>query len=225
MRSLDAVTEWALILSALAIVGLTIAAAPMTARPHRIRWLSAIMAATLLAGLVPWAADAARHYADVQADLRESRRIEAEFLDKLAAQRREVAARIAEKRPFTPEQAFDFLWFVSGSDLSYRSLPDYSADALALLQQALDGKIIDPNGRVTAGPYPRLNGLPLFLYFYRSWVKPGIDANALRIKEWDLLMTIVRAGADLSLPEADALNADLRKTPVPGASETFIRLR
>jgi hypothetical protein len=89
----------------------------------------------------------------------------------------------------------------------------------------LDAKIIDPNGRVTAGPYKRLNGLPLFLYFYRSWVKPGIDANALRIKEWDLLMTIVRAGADLSLPEADALNADLRKTPVPGASETFIRLR
>ena len=147
------------------------------------------------------------------------------ILGQLAARRRDVAARIASNRPFTPEQAFDVLWFVSGSDLSYRSLPDYSADALALLRQALDAKIIDPNGRVTAGPYKRLNGLPLFLYFYRSQVKPGIDANALRIKEWDLLMTIVRAGADLSLPEAASLNEDLRETPVPGAPGRFVLLK
>ena len=56
-------------------------------------------------------------------------------------------------------------------------------------------------------------------------MKPGIDANALRIKEWDLLMTIVRAGADLSLPEAASLNEDLRKTPVPGAPGGFMRLK
>ena len=218
-----AVTDWAMLLSAGAIVILTMLV--MMARPHSPRWLAALVAATLAAGLVPWAVEAARHYGDVQAENQERRRIETEFLDKLAAQRKDIAARIASNQPRTPEQAFDFLLFVNGSDLSYRSLPDYSAEALALLRQALDARIIDPNGRVTAGPYKRLNGLPLFLYFYRSQVKPGIDANALRIKEWDLLMTIVRAGADLSLPEAASLNEDLRKTPVPGASETFIRLR
>jgi hypothetical protein len=78
---------------------------------------------------------------------------------------------------------------------------------------------------VTTGPYKRLNGLPLFLYFYRSRVKPGIEANALRIKDWDLLMTVVRAGADLSLPEADALNGDLRKTPVLNTSTRFMELK
>ena len=77
---------------------------------------------------------------------REDRGIKATFLSHLAAHKQDLAARLSDGRSYTPEEAFDLIWFVSQADLRYRGLPDYSSDALTLLQQALERKVVDPNG-------------------------------------------------------------------------------
>jgi hypothetical protein len=199
-------------------------AAPVAAAKGK-RWFAAAVAATLIAGFVPRIVDAVTRHADIVARRAEDGRIEAEFLRDLAARTADVAARIADRRSYTPDEALDFVWFVDQADLSYRGLADYSPAAFALLQQALERKIVDPNGRVQDGPLEKFRGAPLFLYFYESRIRPTVRVNAVNVKEWRLLELLVRNGADLALAEAAPLKEDLQKTPVPGASDRFMRLQ
>src|SRR5262249_42581977 len=203
--------------------GLTIASAVVINKPRWARWLPVLIAATLIAGFIPRGVDAARRHGAAEAERREGQRIEAQFLQQLDARRKDVAARIADKRPYTPDEALDLLRFVENGDLSYRSLTDYSGETFALLETALTAKILDPNGRVESAPVARLNGQPLFLYFYNSRVKPGITVNALRTSEWKLMQILVRNGADLGLADAAELKQNLLKSPVAGPSEKFMR--
>jgi hypothetical protein len=189
------------------------------------RWLAVVVVATLIVGFAPTIVDAVTRHATTIARREEDRRVEAKFLGDLAARKQDVAARISDGRPYTPEEAFDFIWFVSQADLSYRGLPDYSSDALGLLQRALEGKIVDPNGSVQSGPWKSLNGAPLFLYFYEGRIRPGVRVNAIDVEDWKVLELLVRNGADLTIAEALPLKEDLQKTPVREGSSRFMRLQ
>jgi hypothetical protein len=189
-------------------------------------WLAIAVAATLIVGFAPRIVGAVTRHATAVARQGEDRRIEAEFLRDLAAHKQDVAVRISDGRSYTPDEAFDFIWFVSQADLSYRGLPDYSGDALTLLQQALKGKVVDPNGRVQRGPWKTLSGAPLFLYFYEGRIRPDVRVNGVvHFEDWKVLELLIGNGADLTLAEAAPLNEDLRKTLVRDASGRFMRLR
>ena len=88
--------------------------------PKGARWLAAVVAATLIVGFAPAIVDAVTRHATTVARRAEDRRVEAEFLSDLAARKQDVAARISDGRPYKPEEAFDFIWFVSSADLRYR---------------------------------------------------------------------------------------------------------
>jgi len=215
-------TDLAALVAFGAVIVLTVAA-PLAAA-KRTRWPAAAVAATLIIGFAPRIVDAATRHVTAVARKREDRGIESKFLSDLAARKQDVATRISDGRSYTPEEAFGFIWFVSGADLSYRGLPDYSGDAFALLQQALQGKLVDPNGRVQGGPWNKLSGMPLFLYFYEGNIRPAVRANAVYLHDWKLLELLVGNDADLTLAEAASLREDLHKTPVRDATGRFMRL-
>jgi len=210
--------------AALGAITLLTISAPLTGAKGA-RWLAAVVAATLIVGFAPTIVDAVTRHATSVARQAEDRRVKAEFLSDLAARKQDVAARISAGRPYTPEEAFDFIWFLSQADLSYRGLPDYSGDAFALLQQALEGKIVDPNGRVQRGPWKTLSGAPLFLYFYEGRIRPAVRVNAIDVEDWKVLELLVVNGADLTIAEAVPLKQDLQKTPVRDESGRFMRLQ
>jgi hypothetical protein len=191
----------------------------------RTPWLVAALALTLSAGFVPRIADAGRRYQAARAQQIESQHIETKFLSDLAARKRDVEARIAERRPYTAEEALALIEFANDADLSYRSLPDYTGIAFALLEQALKASIVDPNGRLRGERFKDLSGESLVTYFYKRYIVPGKRANAIRVREWDLLQLLVRNGADLSEPAAAELKADLGKTVVREAPSRFMRLQ
>jgi hypothetical protein len=206
-----------------AIVILTISS-PLAAAKGT-RWLAAVAAATVIVGCIPQIVIAATRHAAAVARQAEDHRFEAEFRSDLAARKQDVAARISEARPYTPEEAFDFIWFVSQANLRYRSLSDYSGDALTLLQQALESKIIDPNGRVQRGPWKAWSGAPLFLYFYEGRIRPAVRVDAIDAEDWKVLELMVANGADLTIAEAMPLKEDLQKLAVPDGSGRFLRLQ
>jgi hypothetical protein len=210
--------------AALGAVMMLTVSAPLAAAKGT-RWLAAAVVATLMLGFTPSIVDAVARHTTAVARQGEDRRIEAKFLSDLAARKQDVAARISHGRLYTPEEAFDFIWFISQADLSYRGLPDYSGDAFALLQQALEGKVVDPNGRVQGGPWKTLSGAPLFLYFYEGRIRPTVRINAVNVEDWKLLELLVENGADLTLAEAAPLKETLQKTPVRDASGRFMRLQ
>jgi hypothetical protein len=219
----QAATEFAALAALGAIILLTISAPLADAKGPR--WLAAVVAATLIVGFAPAIVDTVTRHATSVARRAEDRRVEAEFLSDLAARKQDVAARISDGRPYKPEEAFDFIWFVSSADLNYRGLPDYSGDAFALLKQALEGKIVDPNGRVQRGPWKALSGAPLFLYFYEGRIRPAVRANAIDVEDWKVLELLVVNGADLTIAEAVPLRQDLQKTPVRDGPGRFMRLQ
>ena len=189
------------------------------------RWLAAVIAVTLIVGFAPRIVDAVTRHESALARRAEDRCIEATFLDDLATRKQDVEARISNGRSYTPDEAFDFIWFVSQANLSYRGLPNYFGDAIALLQRALEGKVVDPNGRMEHGPWMKLSGAPLFLYFYEVRIRPAVRANAIQVEDWKVLELLVGNGADLTLTEAGPLTEDLRKTPVRDAAGRFMRLQ
>jgi hypothetical protein len=206
-----------------AVIVLTISASLAAAKGTR--WVPAFVVATLIVGFAPRIVDVTTRHAAAIARKEEDRRIEASFLSELAARKQDVAARISDWRFYTPEEAFDFIWFVSQANLSYRGLADYSGDAFALLQRALEGKVVDPNGGVQRGPWKALNGAPLFLYFYEVRIRPAVRAGAVEVEDWKVLELLVGNGADLTLAEAAPLKEDLQKIPVRDTSGRFIRLQ
>jgi hypothetical protein len=107
----------------------------------------------------------------------------------------------------------DLVNFAGSADLGYRSLPDHSAEATAILADALAAGLVDPNARLDDPPVAKYAGAPLFVYFYDIAIKP-VRPTRIEGRDWDLLGLLVKAGADLDLPEAAEVKADLAMTAI-----------
>ena len=186
---------------------------------------STAAAIALMAGaaFVPHAADwdaKATRGAKIAADQRAQ---QAKFLGDLQAREQDIEARIAARRPYTPEEAAAFLAFVRRSNLSYVSGPDHMPVAMALLQRALEAKILDPNAPVMDWVMPPIGRVPLYLRLHRE-LRQQPDGSVLT-QDWNILLLLIASGADLSIPLAAPVAADLRKTAMPEHKGLYLRLR
>jgi hypothetical protein len=111
-------------------------------------WAVAAISLVLVAGLAPRVLDAVEKEEAQAVREEEDRRIELKLKSEIEMRKRDVEERIPAQRPYSPAEALAFVEFVSDSDLSYRSLSDHSNVTFALLQRALEAKIVDPNGMV-----------------------------------------------------------------------------
>lgn len=174
------------------------------------------------AGFVPRAVDLREQMAASAATQADNADVEMQFQGSLMDRTDDVEDRIAAGTPYSPADALALLEFAASADLSWRDLPDHTPEAFALVEQAIDGKVLDPNALVpgeTADTPPRT----LTLAFYDKWIRPGSPA-AIRKHDWDVLQILVSKGADLSSPAAADMRADLAKTVVLGSGR-FISLR
>ncbi len=212
--------------AALAVVGfatvLMVFAARGSARPPV---LASLFIVTTLAGFAPQVTGSIQEQrAHARRDA-ENRQIEETFLRDFDRWKADVAARIAQRRPFDPDRALDLVEFVNSADLSYRSLRDHSDVAIPLLKSALEEKIVDPNARVRGRHANDEGEEPLFVYFYRDRIAVPKKYNSIRLREWDLLQLLVAHGADLNDPAARAVKEDLAKNVVRDPPDgRFLRL-
>jgi hypothetical protein len=186
-------------------------------------WVLAATVLVVVAGFVPRAIDA---YDESQARAAQAvadRAFEAKLLADLEARKADNEARIAARRPYTPEEAEAFIEIVRQSNLIYRGLADHSPVAMALLRRALEGKVFDPNApvknRFKAGAPP----LPLFLAHYRMIRQ--VPERPVETREWKILLLLTGHGADLSLPGAEPVATDLRKTATPVLNGVYLDLK
>jgi hypothetical protein len=124
----------------------------------------------------------------------------------------DIDDRIAQKHAFTPQEALDFLDFVAGADLSWRSLPDHTPEAFTLLQQVLDGGILDPNALTTNAPVADSPTVTVTLAYYDKAIRPTMP-RAVERHAWDIIKALVDHGADISSPDAAQLREYITKTP------------
>jgi hypothetical protein len=194
------------VLAVLAIAG--------AVRGWRTPALGALIALIVVAGLVPQAVDRIARRAAEDAAAAENARFEADFLAELDRRQRDVAERSAGRAAYTPAEMLDLVAFADSADLGYRSLPDHSAEAMKLLGDALAAGLVDPNARLDDPPVAKHAGAPLFVYFHAVAIKP-VGPARIEARDWDLLGLLVKGGADLDLPEAAEVRADLARTAVP----------
>lgn len=160
----------------------------------------------------------------------ENRAFEATYIAGLDTRRHDIEARIAERRPYAGQEALSFVSFVSGANLRYRALGDHSATALALLERALAGKIVDPNAMVRGPTRADTSDEPLFVQFSKFYIRStthgkGPPERFKRI-DWDIQALLVKYGADLTLPEAAGVADDIQRTAVPDdLTPSYYRLR
>ena len=152
---------------------------------------------------------------------------EAKFLAQLDSYKKDVAERIAAKKPFAPREAEKFLDFVQGSNLRYRSLPDYSPQAILLLKQAMDEKIFDPNARIK-GPRPvDVAEEPLFVHYYKFYLQSGatMPTRSVRERDWKLFQMLIAGGANLDDPAAAVLRDVAKRETEPYEIPGYVRLK
>jgi hypothetical protein len=222
MRSLPSAIETAMTVSLVIIAAAMCAAVVFALRQEGGRIYRAALLVMLLAGLTPAAVswthatieDANRKIEDANKKA-EQEAFEAKFLSQLETYRKDVAERIAAKNPYAPREAQEFLQFVQGSDLRYRSLPDYSPQTFPLLKQTLDGKVLDPNARVKGPTRVDVNEEPLFVVYYNFYLKTGVELKRVREREWKLLQLLVAGGANLADPAATGLKDHVKRETAP----------
>ncbi len=172
-----------------------------------------ILALTVLSGFGPHILRAPRKAALEAAHLADERRLDEAFLREVETWRMTIDHDAAAARPLTAEQAWEFIDLVSRAGYCNDPPP---AQALALLRQALAAKILDVNvmvqGRRRSDTAPR----PLFLQFYKERVEPLGRIRALPAQDWAIMKSLAANGADLTLPDAAPLVADLARTEVSG---------
>ena len=183
-------------------------------RPMAPHWLAIAAGSTLIVGFIPWTVDAGIRWQDDLEIRSDNLRAQNSFLNELESRKRDVEARIAAREAYSSDQAFYLISFVAGSDLRYHSLPDYSTPALALLQGALKGGIVDPNGRLEGKEFQDLRGEPIFAYFY----KVRIEGGSARANDWKVLELLLDNGVDLTREDAKAALEELRKKKSLGPS-------
>ena len=140
--------------------------------------------------------------------------LEMQFQGDLLDRTDDVQNHIDQKSAFAPADALALLEFAAGADLSWRSLPDHTPEAFALVEQAIDGGVLDPNALVP-GPTADVPPVTLTVAFYDKFIRPG-SPRAIKKHDWDVLQILVAKGADLTAPAAAEVRADLARTVVPG---------
>lgn len=232
MRSVPSMVEAAMIVS-LVIIALALCASLIVAwRPEPGWRYRAALAVMPLAGIAPAAVswtlaridDANARIEDANKKA-EQQAFEAKFLSQLETYRKDVAERIAAKNPYTPPEAYELLKFVQGSNFRYRSLPDYSPQTFPLLQQALEGKILDPNARVKGPTRIDVNEEPLFVVYYNFYLKSGVGLKRVLEREWKIFQMLVAGGANLDDPAAAVLRDVVNRETAPYEIPGYIRLK
>jgi hypothetical protein len=176
-----------------------------------------VIGAMLLVGFLPRAVDAVQRQYQADQDRIEGARVQEAFLTELAAHQKDLDTRLAQHRPYSAEEAADLTAFVQSSDLSWRSLPDYSEAAFPLLERSLKAKILDPNSQIVRNG----QSAPVFVDFYNRNIRP--TRTAIRVRDWKILELLIANGANLSIPEAQALSADLARKRI-AEPKGFLRL-
>jgi hypothetical protein len=179
--------------------------------------IAIIIGAMVLVGFLPRGVDAMQRQYQAERNRIEDARVQEAFLAELAAHQKDVDARVAQHRAFSGQEAADLIDFVQASDLSWRSLPNYSEAAFPLLERSLKAKILDPNSRLSRNG----QSIPVFVDFYNRNIRP--TKSAIRVRDWKILELLIANGADLSLAEAQPLSADLARKRIAGP-QGFMRL-
>jgi hypothetical protein len=187
------------------------------------RWLAGATVLVVAVASVPHVVDwrwKAERAAQITA---EQRAYQAEFLADLEVCKQDVEARIGARRIYTPEEADAFVAFVRRSNLAYVQGPDHMPAAMAMLQRALETKILDPNAPVQDWVMPSIGRVPLYLRLHRE-LRQAPERSVLT-QDWNILLLLVANGADLSVPRAEPVTADLRKTAVPLYNGLYLDLK
>jgi hypothetical protein len=198
--------------------------------PDSYRWMFPFaIVIVLVAGYAPRLLYA-NHVRQAQLEaVAEARAYEANLLADLLTRRQDIEARIAAQRPYTGPEALAFFNLVTRSDLTYRSLGDHSADALAMLKRALDGKILDPNVMVRGPAMIDKEDEPLFVQVFRTrirWIGHGEKLpDTIQWLDWEAFKLLVAGGADLTLPLGDRVAEDIAKTAVAAKNPKYVQLR
>jgi hypothetical protein len=236
MRSLPSVLETAMLV-ALALIAAGLCTALVFTWRAPGGWVYRIaLAIMLVAGLAPAALywrlsviDAANQKIEEAKKAAEQQAFEGKLLSQIETYKKDVAERIAVKNPYTPREAQQFLEFVQGSNLRYRSLPDYSAQTFPLLKQALDGKILDPNVRVKGPTRIDINEEPLFVIYYKFYLQTGatMPVKRVREREWKLFQMLIAGGANLDDPAAAILRDVVNRETEPYDANVpgYVRLK
>ncbi|MEJ0013983.1 MAG: hypothetical protein WDM94_15515 [Bauldia sp.] len=193
-------------------------------RTRRVRrsLLAVALVVIVAAGFAPWVVDffvrgqqqAAEQVAGADAEMQ----FQSDYLDRSD----DVDDRIANKKPYTAQEALDFLDFAASADLSWRSLPDHTPEAFTLVEQAIAGGILDPNALVPP-PTADSPAVTVTVAFYDKRIRPS-SPSTIEKHAWDVLQILVAKGADVSSPDATQLRADLAKTVVLGTGR-YISLK
>lgn len=188
------------------------------------RWWSLVpaLALVLAAGFLPRAADMLAVQEEEAVEQAEGADAEMQFQAVLLARMDDIEARREARNPWTAEEAYMFLEFVTAADLSWRDLPDHTPEAMALLRDALAAGVLDPNALTTAAPVADSPAVTLTLRWYDREIRPG-SPDAIPRYAWAVLMALVQGGADIASDAAGDLRADLSKTAVE--SGRFVSLR
>jgi hypothetical protein len=173
--------------------------------------------AILLIGFLPRSVDAVQRHYQAERNRIEDARMQEAFLAELAAHQKDVDARVAQHRAFSGQDAADLIDFVQGSDLTWRSLPNYSETAFPLLERSLKANVLDPNSQISRNG----RSVPVFVDFYNRNVRP--TKTAIRVRDWKILELLIANGANLAVPEAQSLSADLARKRIAGP-QGFMRL-
>jgi hypothetical protein len=215
LRPLSPAMNWTMLAAIGAVLLLTIGALVLVFRGKDLaRRLSVAILLVLVVGFAPRVLNVVERHTAASIRSEENRRFELVVKHDIQLRKRDVEERISAQRPYSPAEALAFVESVGDSDLSYRSQTDHSDTTLALLQRALENKIVDPNGMVKGVRPVDVKSEPLFLLFYRATVRPT-GRGPVRARDWKVLQLLVANGADLTVVGAERLVEDLRKTPKP----------
>jgi hypothetical protein len=188
------------------------------------RWwiLAPALAVVLAAGFLPRAVDVAVLAEEEAVEISEDTAAEMAFQEQHLAWSDDIATRVEESRPWTADEGFAFLEFAADSDLTWRSLPDHTPQAFALVEEALAEKILDPDALTTAAGVADSPAVTLTMLWYDRRVRPG-SPRAIDRHDWAVLQMLVAANADLTADDAAPLREDLAKIVIDDGGR-FIRL-
>ncbi len=181
-----------------------------------------LVGVTALSGFVPQVVETHRRAAEQAARQAEKQHWDEAFVRELLGWVDDVDKRAASAHRFASEQAWVFLDCISHAGYWNEGPAPFSVQALMLLRKALAAGLIDVNANVPGHSLKDMTPRPLFLQFYKERIEPL--RYALSKQDWEIMRLLATNGADLSLPDAAPLVADLAKNPVPGPGR-FIELK
>ncbi|MCP3469488.1 hypothetical protein NLM33_03990 [Bradyrhizobium sp. CCGUVB1N3] len=181
-----------------------------------------LIGVTALSGVMPGIIESRVRAVEHATRIAEQQQRDDAFARELIQWTADVDRRAAAAQPLEPEQAWAFLDCIASAGYRYEGADPPSARAIELLRRALAAGLIDVNALVPGHHVKEPVARPLFLQFYKERVEPL--RNALARQDWEIMRLLAAGGADLSLPDAAPLAADLAKTVVAGPSR-FVSLK